>query len=53
MDQGATDGVTKSITPKLVHMACLFKDQLEQTKHETIIPGVLDDLVCLWTNEIS
>ena len=53
MDQGATDGVTKSITPKLVHMACLFKDQLERTKHETIIPGVLDDLVCLWTNEIS
>ena len=48
-----SDGVTKSTTPRLVHMARPFKDQSERTKHETITPGVLDDLVRLWTDEIS
>ena len=43
----------KAPTPRLVHMARPFKDQLERTKHEAIIPGVLDDLVRLWTDEIS
>ena len=43
----------KAPTPRLVHMARPFKDQLERIKHEAIIPGVLDDLVPLWTDEIS
>ena len=48
-----SDGVTKSTTPRRVHMARPFKDQSERTKHETITLGVLDDLVHLWTDEIS
>ena len=46
----------KTLTPELVHMARPMKDQLGRTKHnqayEVIIPSVLDDHVCLWTDEI-
>ena len=43
----------KALTSRLVHMARPFKGQLGRIKHEAIIPGVLDDLVPLWTDEIS
>ena len=42
----------KTPTPELVHMTRPTKDRLGRTKHEVIVPSVLDDLVRLWMDKV-